>query len=213
MEKFAKLVERHLTWFQLITGGSLLSLSGWISHWAATQTIWIAQRGPYAIWLATLSGAILAALLILASAWARYAYMKGSAIQHWRERVDSINPLDREFNKRRINISDLASPIDRRVISKRFIECELMGPANIVFLGSMLKDIGFINCDTCVVPFSNIAVKNVLAFQSVEILGGRIANCTVFIPPAMVAEFAAMGAQFITFTGDESIDEALKKLK
>lgn len=206
--KLFKLVERHLTWIQLITGTSLVSVVGWISREIALHTKWIVAAGPYAIWLATLLGALLFVLLCLGIAWFRYAWTKASAMQMWKERVTTINPLDAEFNKERIEIANIISPINHKIADKRFINCELLGPANITFMSNNdIHNAKFERCDVCVVKAGVTSQGNIVPFDGVQIIGGSIANCTIFITPDMVQQFLQMGAQFLTFTGDSEVHE------
>lgn len=44
-----------------------------------------------------------------------------------------INPLDNRFVGQRIYLSDLLPPIGLQVANKEFRDCEIIGPANLVF--------------------------------------------------------------------------------
>ena len=43
-------------------------------------------------------------------------------------------------------------------------------------------------------------------FEDAQIVGGSMWRCTIFIPPDEAKNFYAMGAKFVTLTGDPTID-------
>ena len=140
-------------------------------------------------------------------AWFRYALLLGGAIRKWKEAVDQVNPLDGEFTGKRIKIQDLVNPATERVMWKKFISCELMGPANITFIGAgSIQGARFINCDLiCLRP--GVRVYNTAVFEEVSVLGGALYNCTIYLTNAMIPQFKDMpGVYFATRTGDPDLD-------
>ena len=49
----------------------------------------------------------------------------GSALRKWRDQVSAFNPLDADFVKLRMRISDIASPITNSVENKRFTDWQI----------------------------------------------------------------------------------------
>ena len=186
----------------LFVGAGGMSYLAWI-------TTWLKSYGPVGVGgVGLLSGLILWSGL----AWAQCLRAKAEerrsrarALEKWRDQVDGINPLENEFRKSRINITDLVNRITRGVVGKNFIDCELYGPANIVISGSILTEVSVINCDV-VVGRDDAGIRNALRLEGLNIYRGAIFSCTIFIPKSMVPEYKAMGANFITFTGDPEID-------
>jgi hypothetical protein len=126
--------------------------------------------------------------------------------EKWRDRVDAVNPLALEFTRQRIRLQDIANPITKRIANKQFIDCELLGPANIVASkNSKLSGIGMVNCDFIVMQ-PDTPVHNVIVIEDTTIFGGHLLQCTVFVPPVLVKSFAEMGVKFVTLTGAPEID-------
>jgi hypothetical protein len=46
-----------------------------------------------------------------------------------------INPLDTLFTTRRVRITDLAPPVGQVIDGKTFVDCDILGPANVMFQG------------------------------------------------------------------------------
>ena len=116
---------KYLSWVPLLFGCGVVTALGTISAWLTLHTKWLISYGPAAWWFAALLGVLIGTAFMVGFAFARYQWIKGSAIRNWGERVSSINPMDSEFHKLRISISDIVSPITGMVENKRFIDCEL----------------------------------------------------------------------------------------
>src|SRR5262249_28919652 len=120
----------------------------------------------------------------------RWAY--ASATNKWKKDVHGINPLEREFNKLIIKISDLAHPMTKKIAGKRFIDCELIGPATFYAVNGSMTNVGFIDCDIVVLhPTAHLA--NVIVLEDVEVISGKIYNCTIYIPQGDIPTFKKMG--------------------
>src|ERR1041384_3259578 len=95
---------------------------------------WFNEYGPVA-WV----GSGLLGLLVFFGIYALWADARlflanATAVRKWQDTIETINPLDSEFTRRRINSNDLRNPITGRVIGKKFIDCQFIGPANLLFL-------------------------------------------------------------------------------
>jgi hypothetical protein len=65
---------------------------------------------------------------------------------------------------------------------------------------------GFVDCDIVVVR-PDRPVRNVVAFQEVELIRGEVVNCTIFVAPDMIDKLLDMpGAFSISLTGDPKFD-------
>jgi hypothetical protein len=193
---------------------SILAL-GWFFGMTVLGLItdWTRELGP-----AGIAGiAILTALAIwigiaLAQslrAKARERNARSVALAKWQESTgDHVNPMLPEFHTKRIRLEDLMNPITRRIPKKRFIDCELVGPANITFFRADMADTNFINCDMVVV-INEIPINNIMLFDDITAINSTFFGCTVFIPPSMVPKFAAMGANFLTLSGHPNIDREM----
>ena len=197
----------RLNWIPLLFGSGVVSGVGLASAWIAAHTTWLSTYGPIAWWAAALSGAFITTIILIGVVQVRFVWLKGVAIGHWQEAVDNINPLDSEFTRRRINIQDLVSPVTYSVSKKRFVDCELIGPANIMFRSNInANGARFINCDIVMLRPKGAALVNVVPFNDIQIFGGTVSKCTIYLPEAMVDTFINMGARFVSLTGRPDLD-------
>ena len=204
---FSERLAAQIGWIPIITGSSLVAVVSALSGWVAHETAWIKVYGPIAWWFGGLAGAITAVLLLAILSYIRLTLIRGSAIQKWTREVDTINPLDNEFTRRRIRVADLANPVVKSVTKKRFIECELMGPAIIGLKNNIsLSHVSFINCDCVLVKPQGAPIHNMIAFDQIEMLGGTINECTIYLHGGSLPAFVAMGVDFVSLTGDPAID-------
>ncbi len=201
--------ERIVNNWSLLT--ALFVGGGGMSYLASISEI-IAPFGPVGIGGI---GLISALLVWVGLAWARglranarERLANARAVEKWKEQTDTVNPLDPEFQRARINIADLAHPVTRRISNKRFIDCQLMGPSNLIIMGkTSLANMDFTNCDLVVVNNKKtIPIYNALLIEECQMIGGEIVSCTIYIPPEMVNLFRGFGADFLSFTGDPQID-------
>ena len=177
----------------------------------ASITEWIKAWGPAGIGAAGLLAALAAWVGL---AWAsrlrgdaQLRLANATAIEKWKEQVDTVNPLAKEFHTKRVKLSDLMHPVTSRVKGKRFIDCQIMGPANLLIIDNVtITGVGFANCDVVVARPAQIRIFNVLALEDVQIFGGEIIGCTIIIQRDLVPTFQQMGVKFLTLTGVPAID-------
>ena len=178
----------------------------------AAITEWLRAIGS-----AGIGGAVILTMIIiwlgigfaqLLRANARLRRIQGSALEKWKEQVDHINPLDQQFHGKRILIADLVHPVTKSIEGKRFTDCELIGPANLAMIGGgQMVGVTFGNCDIVVLrPSERLPVHNAVKLDSLNIIGGAIWNCTIFIPQRLIQMFVDMNATFISLTGQPEID-------
>lgn len=190
----------------------MVSAVGAISGWIAHHTTWIVSYGAIGWWATALVGALIATAVLVGVAYLRLIWIKGAAIRNWQKEVTQINPLDAEFTRQRISISDLVSPVTRGVSKKRFVDCELLGPANIVFRsGINANGTGFVDCDIVVIRPNGAFISNVVPFDDVQIFGGVVHRCTIYMPDRMVDDFAKMGGNFVSMTGHPDLDSRVSR--
>lgn len=172
-------------------------------------TTWARALGPVGVGGIGLASALLAWVGISAAqtlrAKGRARDAETAAIERWQREVSNINPLSREFHTQRIKIADLASPIDGRVKSKRFIDCEILGPSNIFFEGrGSLTGSVFNGCDF-VVPRLGALIYNVIAFNDCDFINCQFWKCTIFMPKDMLDRLD-FEVPIVTLTGDARFD-------
>lgn len=174
------------------------------------MTDFLQQYAPASWWFGGLLGTSLFVFIIWLGAKIRLEWIKGRFARQVHKQVDHFNPLDSEFQKLRMNIHHLSNPVGRRIEGKRFIDCELIGPANIIiYQNCRIDSVGFIGCDV-VVGAPKATINNVVSLKDVVIFGGAIYRATVFIHPDMVKKFRKSNMNFVTLTGDPEIDSQLQ---
>lgn len=188
-----------------LAGCGIMTIFGAVSTFVVRNMASLAAYGILGWWIAFLVGALIALLLAIGVAHFRYKLVAANAIRKWETVTDNINPLATEFTRNRINIGDLASPITRSVEKKRFVDCELMGPASIMFRNINAHNTRFVDCDTVVIK-EGALIHNVVIFEDIQLIGGVVHGCTLYIPSFLIDEFVKMGATFVSLTGRANID-------
>ncbi|MDN4632423.1 hypothetical protein QCD71_12925 [Sphingomonas sp. PsM26] len=167
---------------------------------------WINQWGWFGWWCAFLVGVLLSSLAIAGIARTKLWLAQAVAVAKWNQQVDTINPLDKEFIGKRINIMDLLNPVTKIIEGKRFINCELFGPANIYFRNDVRLESGLLNCDLVAIRLGQW-VFNCIVIENCEFIGGSVFSCALFLPPNLVDKMRNIkGIRFATLTGDAEID-------
>jgi hypothetical protein len=123
---------------------------GAVIVYTASITEWLKPWGPIAY--ATLGlGAALTIFVIFASFFWLYASGKVKiALSRYSDAslaASTINPLDDNFVKRRIRLSDFANALQRKIRAVKFQDCEIYGPALIFLNGCHFGAADIINCD------------------------------------------------------------------
>jgi hypothetical protein len=169
------------TFWPLLPSGLFGVLAAYLSRGVAA----INAYGPFGWLMAGLVAFLLSAVAIYAAALAFDRFSAALARRKWARDVDSVNPLDVEFNRKRLKLEDLVHPASGRIVRKRFVECQLLGPANIIMMGQgFMNGTGFVNCDI-VIHRDPVFIYNAIVLQDVEVIGGEIIKCTVYITQEM----------------------------
>lgn len=177
------LLDRAYNWLPLVIGTAGVSA---ISGWAAYVSQSVAQFGPIAWISAALIGGLLFLLLYLL--WLRSRLLATRLIHAhaMMERTDTVNPLESVFTRKRIRLDDLKLPLVQPVAGKTFVDCELVGPAVILFGGQAnLSHVGFVCCDFVAIKDQTL-VQNVLPLIDVTIRGGKIYQATILVGQSAV---------------------------
>lgn len=179
-----------LGWIWTIGGGAMTA-------WATWATGIFARYAPLSWIVSGLAGAICAAAAITLFGLGRYLLVRAGVTAKWGERTQIINPLDPEFNHKIIRIGDLAHPMTRAIKQKRFINCEIFGPANLLPRRNVMMTFSnFNNCD-CILVNEQFAANTLVSLEEVHVISCTFWNCTLFVPPPLEKTFREMGAKFI----------------
>lgn len=203
LRRIIGIVEKHLTWLQLITGAGFVSAVGWISKLAAERTEWISKLGPYGILLASAGGVLLFAGIFLALMWGRFAWIKGQAINRWKDVVgDKFNPMEDTFQGQRINLLDLVAPYDNVIKGKTFIDCDILGPGTVAIRATRpnagsIMGVTFEDCDW-VETRNDASSRNCIFLEDCNFHRGRVVRLVIFIVTSQVEKFEMQGTNWIT---------------
>lgn len=117
-----------------LVNGAFLALSGVLPAWAVKSAQIFVYYEPLSWVLAGFAGLFFWAILRLTWIWGKQKTVRAKYDARMLERGDPINPLDLTFEGKRIFINDFALPSHTLIHNKTFINCEIIGPANIYFL-------------------------------------------------------------------------------
>ncbi|HTN40295.1 MAG TPA: hypothetical protein VLZ84_04035 [Asticcacaulis sp.] len=208
-KKIFRWLDKGFTWWFYLTGFvSVAAMSGFFSKMLAMSTPWIKAMGPYGIWFFTLIGVAFVLLLIMLCVVVWNMLISAKVRNKWKQRVDSVNPLDIEFHKKRIKITDIANPSTSVVQNKVFTDCDIIGPA-VIYLWSRnnFTNYAFYKSDFIVMN-PNRTINNAIVFDTVIATNCRFYECTVYIDGQFFQDSfkTTTGINFVSLTGDADFD-------
>lgn len=193
-EGIIQFLERLLRWAPPVFG---TFLSSGLTGWAVTATAAFDEYSPASWVLGGLFGASLFVVTWFMWASARLKLVKYEYAKDFAKRLQSVNPLDRTFTKHRIDINIFRTPTHDVVEGKVFVDCELRGPAVVLFMGyTNFSHASFIRCEMVRVKVG-VDVYNVIPFKDLTVRGGKLCNLTILIPESDAASIP-VGAHWIT---------------
>lgn len=123
-------LDRFVNWWQAAVGAGVLTVGG-LTAWAAWATDMLAAYAPFSWVAAGLLGSILAALAFWLVQVAVRLRLKTRFDARNLMGPSPINPLEKTFVNRRIYVNDFVLPSNTIIANKTFIDCEIVGPANL----------------------------------------------------------------------------------
>lgn len=133
-EKLLSRVDLHwsilsIVWKVVITVSSFA-----LPAWAVGATHAFAQYSPASWVIAGFCGMLFAAVIYAIIAWSRVKWVRSKYDARMLPRSGPIDPMSATFERVRIYLSDFALPSHPLVEDKTFIDCEIIGPANVLVL-------------------------------------------------------------------------------
>ena len=113
--RFLDRFESRISLWVIIGGPALVAA---VTAYLASLSDWINQFGAIAWVIAGLLAGLLVLLIALTILELQLMHFRSSAIKQWQAKSDYINPLDKSFDGKRINFSDLSDPITREIRSE-----------------------------------------------------------------------------------------------
>ncbi len=189
-----------------------VSLSSWVAatiyslvtNWAL---IWATLGAIAVTWSAALSGYPLGSLglvlTVAATSTAIYAAVSRGRLWNARRSVEkateryiearvsksTVNPLDVAFTSQRIDFRDLIRPLTSEVKGKTFVRCQIIGPMNVVLLGSTnLANPNGIACEA-VYTNNDVYISNAINIIDCDFRDCEFFNITFMVTPDSYPHF------------------------
>lgn len=161
--------------------------------WAASAVNVLDVFSPLSWVLAGFTGLALCAIAYSAIGVGAFWWTTAKIRSVWAREHHTVNPLDTVFEKQRINVADLVTPFDRVVANKTFIDCELVGPANLYISAThnssmAMKGSIFNPCEAVMVT-NEAVVHNAINFNDCV-----FTNCKFYAVTLFFREYAFAGA-------------------
>jgi len=196
IDRFLDRFESRISLWAIIGGPALVTAA---TAYLASLSGWINQFGAFAWVIAGLLAGLLVLLIVLTFFEIRSMHLRSSAIKQWQANSDFINPLNKTFNGKRINFSDLSDPITREIKGKTFTDCELNGPAVVVIDGDCCFDnVQFANCDVIVLRKGPLSIYTGIFIRNTKFISSRIASSTILIGASSIDYFTKTGVLAIS---------------
>jgi hypothetical protein len=156
---------------------------GGLVSWSAWLVGIFGHYSPFSWIVAGLLASFLTAVGLGILSWAHRTRIRAKYDAKFLGSSGPINPLDKTFETRRIYLNDFCLPSHPLVEQKTFIDCEIIGPANIMFeLGTLATENKFPRLDAVLLnghnPFTNGYI-----FRSCIFRGCSFQRVTIFVPP------------------------------
>lgn len=189
LERLYALISVASRYWALIIPLSGGSLAAWAAHAADIFT----QFAPFS-WVA--SGLLGFALICVALKWLASARL-GILHLQLRKRiseVDSVNPMDSTFQRRRINVTQIQPPVGNNIENRTFVDCDIVGPANILVLDCTIRAAGGSSVDAVHWTTEHYP-RNCTAFVNCTFTNCRFYMVTFLVPITRLLDFAVHNFQ------------------
>lgn len=150
--------------------------------WAVKMTAAFASYAP-ASWVAAgFLGLLVYALAFIGIAWGRGKWVRSRYDARMLPNSGPIDPMDKTFERRRIFLNEFALPSHPLIVGKTFIDCEIIGPANVILqTGNMVTEHMYPVCDT-VLMHSAANPYNGYIFRNCTFKGCSFQRLTLLVP-------------------------------
>jgi hypothetical protein len=162
--------------------GTYLSLSTALPAWAVSAMSIFDQYAPLSWVLAGFAGLATAVVLYAIFAWAYGRVIRSQYDRSLYERTGFVDPMAKTFENRRIFLADFILPSAPHLAEKAFINCEIIGPANLLLRGgNSIATQRLPYCDGLVIPSSTKNYYNFLIVDNCSFRDCSFKRCTVAI--------------------------------
>ena len=167
---------------------------GGMTGWAAAASDWLNAYGPISWITAGLLGALVVCVCLALGGIFKDRMARARVWSIMSSTPKSINPLDNIFTNQRIDLNDFHSPFYEPAIGKTFVDCELLGPCVLAFVGTSINGLTAIECDFVKVD-ENASVKTAVVFVNANIKRCKIYRATVLMGQTDVRNFESVAGK------------------
>ena len=188
--------------------GGIALLIGWafcsfLFAWAVDAARLFAGFAPFSWVMAAFIGAAFAAAIWRIGISAQHQMLRNKYDARLYAHGGSIDPMARTFEKKRIYLNDFALPSKPLIENKTFIDCEIIGPANMVLMaGNSISDQRPPVCDALVVT-DGLEPSNGYAFRNCSFQGCSFLRITMLVTRVEL-ETARRGGDWLRWIGYRS---------
>ncbi|WP_155765361.1 hypothetical protein [Mesorhizobium erdmanii] len=153
--------------------------------WAVRATNAFEAYAP-ASWVAAgFAGFLLFAVGYATFAWARSKLIRARYDQNLYKRTGFVDPMAATFENKRIFLADFVLPSDPHIEGKTFINCDLIGPANIyIRTANSVNEHRLPKCDGVVIEPTK-SLYNVIFMDNCTFRRCSFKRITLIVDPAM----------------------------
>lgn len=150
--------------------------------WAARAANFMGAYAPLS-WVGVgFLGLIIAACAYALAGWGRSKWVKSRYDARMFPKSGPIDPMDKTFERRRIYLNEFALPSHPLVAGKTFIDCEIIGPANIILeVGNRVTEHQYPICDAILMNGERTPYNGYL-FRHCTFRGCSFQRITLLVP-------------------------------
>ncbi|HKQ24070.1 MAG TPA: hypothetical protein VJT81_06465 [Burkholderiales bacterium] len=188
-------IEHWPTIVAAVIGGGLMTYLAAVSQW-------LEPFGPVAWGAAGLLALLIMAIALALLGIARTKFVAANFAEKFNN-VTSVNPMAGRYERQRVRLADFFHPFYRPIEDARFENCDLLGPAHLVFVGNtIIGNSSFYDCEIVIVK-PNAVVRGVTGFKDCHINRCRLFRLTLYMPKdAFLKTKAQMGGNELTVISD-----------
>lgn len=151
--------------------------------WAVGATKIFEAYAPISWVLAGFCGSAFAATIYSIAAWGRGKWVRSRYDARMLAQGGAVDPLEKTFERKRIYLNEFCLPSHPLVENKSFIDCEIIGPGNIIFVSNNSINQGkYPICDAVWLKEDAIPSGNYFLVSECVFRGCNFTRITFFVP-------------------------------
>jgi hypothetical protein len=182
-QRFTNQLEWRWTIVQAIWGFPAAVASFALPAWAVKMARVFEQYEPLSWVVAGFSGLGIAVAFFASAAWARGKWVRANYDARMLAQGGAVDPLEKTFERKRVYLNEFCLPSHPIIEDKTFINCEIIGPANIILVsGNSINNGRYPICDAVYLAKDIIPNGNYYAFSNCIFRGCNFYRVTFFVP-------------------------------